>query len=296
VAGRARVELLRSRPNAARALAPPVPSVPARLAASISRGACSADLGQYTVGPETAGSATSMQETLQALLNLQEIDREIFRTQAELKRLPTERQARRGEFEKRIARLAEIKTEGKVLRVRIKEIEDATTTQRQRVRKVENEAASSRQDMALLAAYQHEIRSLKREIGNSEEEGLQLVERVEGIEAQAAALQSEIEAEQKIFQEFSSNVEREFAVAQNKLSTLEAERKKRLSKEIPPESLAIYTRLLAAREGVALAELDGRVCQGCFMEMPTNLCVRVARATELVQCPSCDRILFPAPM
>lgn len=237
-----------------------------------------------------------MQETLQALLNLQEIDREIFRTQAELKRLPTERQARKTEFEKRVARLAEVKTEGKVLRVRIKEIEDATTTQRQRVRKVENEAANSRQDMALLAAYQHEIRSLKREIGNSEEEGLQLVERVEGIEAQAATLQAEIESEQKIFQEFSSNVEREIAVAQKKLSAMEAERKKRLSSEIPAESLAIYTRLLAAREGVALAQLEGRVCQGCFMEMPTNLCVRVARATELVQCPSCDRILFPTPI
>jgi predicted nucleic acid-binding Zn-ribbon protein len=236
-----------------------------------------------------------MQATLQALLNLQEIDRDIFRTQAELKRLPAERQVKRAEFEKRVARLSEVKTEGKTLRVRIKEIEDQTTTQRQRVRKVENEAAGSRQDMALLVAYQHEIRTLKRDIGNSEEEGLQLVERVEAIEAQAAALQTEIEAEQKVLAEFSGNVEREIAAAQAKLNGLEAERKKRMSKDITPEALALYSRLLAAREGVAMAELDGRICQGCFMEMPTNLCVRVARATELVQCPSCDRILFPRP-
>jgi uncharacterized protein len=236
-----------------------------------------------------------MQATLQALLNLQEIDRDIFRTQSELKRLPAERQIKKAEFDKRIARLGEIKTEAKHLRVRIKEIEDQTTTQRQRVRKVENEAAGSRQDMALLVAYQHEIRTLKRDIGTSEEEGLQLVERVETIEAQAAALQAEIEAEQKIFLEFSGNVDREIGQAQKKLAVLEAERKKRQSSEIPAEALAVYTRLLAAREGVALAELDGRICQGCFMEMPTNLCVRVARATELVQCPSCDRILFPKP-
>jgi uncharacterized protein len=234
-----------------------------------------------------------MQATLQALLNLQEIDRDIFRTQAELKRLPAERQAKRTEFEKRVAKLAEIKTEGKTLRVRIKEIEDLTTTQRQRVRKVENEAAGSRQDMALLVAYQHEIRTLKRDIGISEEEGLQLVEKVEQIEAQAAALQAEIEGEQKVLAEFTSNVEREIAVAQSKLARLEAERKKRTSSEIPPEALALYVRLLAAREGVAMAELDGRICQGCFMEMPTNLCVRVARGTDLVQCPSCDRILYP---
>jgi predicted nucleic acid-binding Zn-ribbon protein len=28
------------------------------------------------------------------------------------------------------------------------------------------------------------------------------------------------------------------------------------------------------------------------MEVPVNLVVRVQRGTELVQCPSCDRILF----
>lgn len=253
---------------------------------------CRADLERYTVAPDSAGRDV-MQATLKALLNLQEIDRDIFRTQAELKRLPAERQTRKGELDKRAARLAEMKTEAKELRVRIKEIEDLTTTKRQRVRKVENEAAGSRQDMALLAAYQHEIRTLKRDIGSSEEDGLQLVERVEGVESEAAALQAEIEAAQATFDQLSANVDREMGAAQKKLAGLEAERKKRMSSEIPAEALALYTRLLAAREGVALAELDGRICQGCYMEMPTNLCVRVARATEVVQCPSCDRILYP---
>ena len=158
-----------------------------------------------------------MQATLKALLNLQEIDRDIFRTQAELKRLPTERQTRKGELDKRASRLAEMKTAAKELRVRIKEIEDLTTTQRQRVRKVENEAASSRQDMALLAAYQHEIRTLKRTIGTSEEDGLQLVEKVEGVETEAAALQSEIEAATATFQEFSANVDREIGAASKRV-------------------------------------------------------------------------------
>lgn len=236
-----------------------------------------------------------MQASLQALLHLQEVDRDIFRVQEELKRLPIERQARKSEIDRRLVHLRELKHQAQELRVRVKEIEDQTTVQRQRVRKIESEAASSRQDMALLAAYQHEIRTLKRDINGSEEEGLALVEKVEGIEKQAAALEAEIDAEQKLFVEFSANVDRELAQAQAGLTKLTSERGKRRSKELTPEALALYTRLLKAREGNAMAELQGRICQACFMEIPTNMIVRVARGTEIVQCPSCDRILFPSP-
>jgi predicted nucleic acid-binding Zn-ribbon protein len=233
-----------------------------------------------------------MQAVLQALLALQEIDRDIFRAQGELKRLPGERATRKAELEKRLARLADLRARAAALRVRIKEIEDQTTTQRQRVRKVENEAAGSRNDMALLAAFQHQIKTLKREISSSEEEGLRLVEEVETLEASAKALAQETADAQKVFTEFSANVDREMGEARKKLDELERLRAERKRADIPDEALALYTRILGSREGVATAELDGRICQACYMEIPVNLVVRVQRGSELVQCPSCDRILF----
>jgi predicted nucleic acid-binding Zn-ribbon protein len=236
-----------------------------------------------------------MRETLQALLTLQEIDRDIFRVKEELKRLPLELKSKRVELDKRIGKMNDLQAETKRLRVRIKELEDQTTVQRQRVRKIETEAGNSRADMALLVAYQHEIRTLKREISGSEEDGLQCLERVEDLGKQISAFQTELDAEQKLFDEFSKNVETEVKDATARRDQLSAERARRMSSEIPPEALATYNRLLSARSGVAMAELSGRICQGCYMEMPTNLCVRVARGTELVQCPSCDRILYPAP-
>lgn len=236
-----------------------------------------------------------MQSVLRALLDLQDVDRELFRVQQELKRLPQERTAKQAELDKQLARITDKRTEVKSLRVRIKEIEDQTTVQRQRVRKVENEAAGSRADVALLVAYQHEIRTLKREISNSEEEGLRLMELVETLEKDAAALQAKLDEDQKTFAEFSGNVDREIAAADAQRAKLSATRKQRLSKDVPAEAVSTYTRLLAAREGVALARLEGRTCQACFMEVPTNLAVRVSRGVELVQCPSCDRILHLNP-
>jgi predicted nucleic acid-binding Zn-ribbon protein len=233
-----------------------------------------------------------MQAVLQALLALQEIDRDIFRTQGELKRLPAERAVRKADLEKRLARLADLRTRASALRVRIKEIEDLTTTQRQRVRKVENEASGSRNDMALLAAFQHQIKTLKREISSSEEEGLRLVEELDTLEGSAKTLAQETEDAQRLFGEFSANVDREMGEARAKLAEFERLRAQRKRADIPDEALALYTRILGSREGVATAELDGRICQACYMEIPVNLVVRVQRGSELVQCPSCDRILF----
>lgn len=233
-----------------------------------------------------------MQDTLRALRALQELDQDIFALSEELRRLPEERARRRQEIDDAIARRDEAKKRAHDLATRIKEIDDMTTIQRQRMRKVEGEAMNSRSDMALVAAYQHQVKTLKRSISMAEEDGLGLVEEGETINAVIETLTGEIDKAEEVFAEFSANVEAEMSTAQHKLDELEAERAKRLSDEVSPESLELYERLLAAREGVALAELEGRICQGCYMEVPSNLYVRVARGTSLTQCPSCDRIFY----
>lgn len=234
-----------------------------------------------------------MQETIRALLALQEIDQDIFRVREELRRLPAERAQRRARIDARIAQRKAAEERARSLRFRIREIEDLTSQQRQRMRKVENQATSTRQDMALLAAFQHEVKTLKRDISTAEEEALGLIEEAEGAEAELAALKSEIDEAERVFAEFDANATREGAQAQERLARLQAELERRKhGGAIPPDALSTYTRLLEAREGMALAELDGRICQMCFMEVTPNLFVRVVRGTELVQCPSCDRILY----
>jgi uncharacterized protein len=233
-----------------------------------------------------------MKAVLQALLDLQTVDRELYKVQAELKRLPQERANRRAEIDKHLARLAELRAQAKAERVRIKDYEDQATQQRQRARKLENDAANSRADMALMAHFQHEIKNLKRAVNDAEELGLSLLEKVELIDKEAAAIQARIDEEEKVFAEFSANVEREIGQASTRQQTLAQERKQRLTgNEIPADAMSTYTRLIAARNGMPLAHLEGRTCQACFIEIPTNLVVRVSRGSELVQCPSCDRIL-----
>lgn len=233
-----------------------------------------------------------MNETLRALRALQELDGEIFKLKEELRRLPEERARRRARIDAAIVRKNETEARLLDLRTRIKEIEDMTTQQRQRMRKVESEAAGSRSDMALLAAFQHQIKTIKRDISTAEEEGLQMVEESDASEAELTRMKAEIDEAEEVFSELSSNVDREVAEASSQLAGLEAERAKRLTNEVDAESLTLYERLLRAREGIALAELEGKICQACYMEVPSNLYVKVARGTVLAQCPSCDRIFY----
>jgi hypothetical protein len=233
-----------------------------------------------------------MQETIQALLALQELDASIFALKRELRRLPEERAARRAQIDALIGRRDESKKKAQELRVKIKELEDMSTISRQRIRKTENELATARSDMALQAAYQHQIKSLKKDISIAEEEGLTHLTEVETHDAEVTRLDGEIAAAEKVFAEFAANVERESKVAREKLAALEKERATRLSPDIHAESFTLYEKLVASREGVALARLEERICQACYIQVPVNLYVRVARGTALVQCPSCDRIFY----
>lgn len=164
---------------------------------------------------------------------------------------------------------------------------------RQRIRKVENEASQARADVALHAAFQHQIRSLKKDITVANEEALTHMTEAEKLEAEVEKLESDIAAAELVFAEFSGNVEREMGVAQHRLDKLAGARKSRLSPSIEPEIFQTYERLLTTRKGVALALLEDRISSPTT-SVPVNLYVRVARGTQVVTCPSCDRIFYVA--
>ena len=234
---------------------------------------------------------TDVRETLQRLLELQELDQDLFHVRDELRRLPAERQRRLSVLEASRGKLAELDKKLLDTRVRIKEIEDMTSSQRQRLRKLENEADATA-DTALLVAYQHEMRTLRRDIGEADEEGIALVTEADRLTEEKTALQATIAADEKVFEEYSANVAAEIRRAEARCDGLSEERKKRMRSTLAPDVLVHYEKLLEAREGLAMALLVGLVCQGCYVSVPNNVYVRLARAIELVHCPSCGRILY----
>lgn len=233
-----------------------------------------------------------MNSTLQALLELQNVDRQVFKVERELITLPEELARREATLAARRARIEDLKREVHETRTQMKEIEHVTTGRRQHQRKLESATATGKADAALIASYEHEIRNTKRTIADAENDVLRMMIQIEELEREIATQSATFAEEERVFEEFSENVRKESAEAEKLRKELLAKRSKISSDGIPTGQLEMYRGLLKTREGEALAELSSGICQGCFVNIPKNTVVRLARGSELVTCPSCDRILF----
>lgn len=232
-----------------------------------------------------------MGNPVQALRALQEIDKDLFRVNTELKRLPEERSRRQAQLDRVNEVLEEKRASLRDSQVRIKELDDTVTVQKQRITKLDKESQSNR-DMTVVEACRYEIRGLKRQIEEAEREELTFMENIERTKFEIEEIEKRLKAELEVFEEFCQNVESELGVARGRQEELTAKRAERMDKELEPSTLELYERLLVARGGEALAQLDGGVCQSCFMQVPPNLVVRLARGNAVIQCSSCDRIMY----
>jgi predicted nucleic acid-binding Zn-ribbon protein len=61
---------------------------------------------------------------------------------------------------------------------------------------------------------------------------------------------------------------------------------------LPADSLALYERLRQQKQGRGVAKLERGMCQGCRISLPMNVLREARNSSRLVQCPSCQRILY----
>jgi predicted nucleic acid-binding Zn-ribbon protein len=62
-----------------------------------------------------------------------------------------------------------------------------------------------------------------------------------------------------------------------------------------PRALALYEQLLKGRRGVAVALMTGETCTACHVRLRPHVTQLIRRNEEIVQCESCQRILYFLP-
>ncbi|MCK4696871.1 MAG: hypothetical protein KAT53_01045, partial [Dehalococcoidia bacterium] len=75
------------------------------------------------------------------------------------------------------------------------------------------------------------------------------------------------------------------------LATLE-QKGKDLAGKLDASSLELYQALRRKRHGRAVAKVEQGMCQGCRIALPMSELQRARLGQELVQCSSCERILY----
>jgi predicted nucleic acid-binding Zn-ribbon protein len=159
-----------------------------------------------------------------------------------------------------------------------------------KIKKGEDELYSGRiTNPKELSNLQHEIELLKTKRDQLETKDLELMERVESVESAMAALQGELKEVTSAWQREQEQLRKEKAALESSLDDLNRKRQT-LAAEVEPKVITLYEQL-RKNKGFAVARVEQGICRGCRISLSSSE-LQQARSGALVQCGSCNRILY----
>jgi predicted nucleic acid-binding Zn-ribbon protein len=143
-----------------------------------------------------------------------------------------------------------------------------------------------------LQALQDDVASIRRRIGQIEDDELEIMELAEPVDAERAELtasREQLDAETARLNEVLAEAEAEIAA---ELAEVKAEREAAAA-TVPDDLWPEYEALQAQLGGVAIARLVGSTCQGCHLALPAVEVDRIRKLSldEPVHCEECGRLL-----
>lgn len=234
-----------------------------------------------------------MSEFIEQLVELQQIDREIDKIDGDIKDV-------QGGLDQRITALAakeELiadlnsqieaqKAETKTLEL---EMEEKLAHVRERQSKMMS-VQTGREQAALLK----EIEDGKKASKENEEKIVAIMESIEALNTQITEESNLFKGEKKLVVEETEKVRLEIEKINKSKKTKSDERNKQAA-SVEPKLLQKYETLRDRREGVALANVEDGVCQGCYMSLPPQKYNMLLAGNVSFDCPTCNRILYYYP-
>ena len=234
-----------------------------------------------------------MSAQIEILASLQTVDREIKQhhgkkqdLMGELKAKEQEIQTKKREIVKLSSALAETE---KLRQEKDRVFQDEgkkATDRRMRMNRIKN----SKELMAL----QREIDLIKQGNSEREEELIKLMvetdrasTEIKGKEEELAKLQAEWDQEQEELRSQITGIDQAVSEAATRRQTIAA--------QIAGDLISRYELIFSRRGGMAVVEVTGGICQGCYMNVPPQLWNEIIRSEKVHLCPSCQRILHYKP-
>jgi predicted nucleic acid-binding Zn-ribbon protein len=140
----------------------------------------------------------------------------------------------------------------------------------------------------------HEIATAKTEKDTIEERLLILMDEGDAMAAELKAAEATFKGEQAKADQARAAIATERTGIETELARLAGERPKAAA-GADARSLALYEQLLKGRRGVAVAALHGELCTACHVRLRPHMTQQVRRNDAIVQCDSCQRILYFVP-
>ncbi len=231
-----------------------------------------------------------MIEELMRLIELQNIELEVSRIHARRKNLPVQMKTLEEEFELLCKTVEAQREQVENARKRRREKDAQLQTGQDALKRTREklfEVKNNKEYQSMLK----EIEAFESKNSKIEDEVLVLLDEIERLETALKVAEEELNGRRRLFEEGKKKIEDE-------MNSLEGEQEACLRKgeeakeKIPTEFIRRYQKIKASGRSVAVVSAWKEICSGCHMALPPQMYNELQKATYLMICPNCDRIIY----
>lgn len=230
------------------------------------------------------------EEILKTLIDLQNLEAKATSLQKEIDQIPVEISKSQKELATYSLQLETAEKNASDAEKNRRSLEGEVESLRQKVSTFKTQLMSVKTNTAYQAML-HEISFVEKQIVGKEDSILEHM-------LDSERLTEEVRDVKKIFgdknQAFAAQKTGLESKAEEDSRELAALGIKRITLEnaLPEDQLARYRRVGSARNGQAIAPIDGQNCSACHVRLRPQLIAEVKTGKNIIQCESCSRILI----
>jgi predicted nucleic acid-binding Zn-ribbon protein len=234
-----------------------------------------------------------IEERYDWLLELQKIDIDIDEEEKKKRNLPLMIEGINKEIQGLKDSLKNKNENYKNLQIKLKRIELDLTEKSNKISKHQEDLYGGKiTDIKELKQIQKVIAHYKKDKDSIEEKILDLMEEMEDINKSINNFSENLKEKEKQFKKRKEEIDSAMLVIENNINSLNINRKGILSKLTDARLLKEYERLRKEKGGNAIIKVDGSVCPGCYLDLPSDAIYQLKKNRKMIICPNCSRILI----
>lgn len=227
---------------------------------------------------------------VQKLLELQKLDQHIASLRRDLDALPDETAKRRKALDVKRADAAAKERVLQEAELQVRNLELSTRQSDEEIKKLDGRLNTVKNNAEYQATLL-QIESVKRERDRLQEEALAVLDRMTALTSARDEAVELARAETQTFEGFLEEARKLTAKRDAEIAKVAVGRAALLD-GISPDLVAQYETLFRSRERLAVCAVEGHTCQGCYNRITMNDIARLRGGSSIVECGSCNRILF----
>ena len=231
-----------------------------------------------------------MNELIEQLVALQEIDLVIDKIDNEIKHEQDGLDGRISSLVEREGRINEQESMIEELEKERRTLEDEMADKIAHVKERQSkmmQVQTSREQTALLK----EIEDAKKNVKENEEKIVSIMEQVEKLTAETTDEKNLLKTEKTLVDEEKEKVKSVIDELSKGKKTKKNKRDKQAD-AVNGSMIQKYEVLRERRNGLAIVNVLDGVCQGCFMNLPPQKYNMLLRGDQVLECPSCQRLIY----